>query len=419
MRPRHFLLSLLITALLMPAGTFRAMAQQNAGAASPTVEDSIALLRTEIQRGTIERDRLTRMLAALNQVDSVHKPLYPTWKVLDDDLRNRVNRAFRLRHPEMTGDHDVVVVANPRQGEILDLAVGETHMGRLETKQILSDSLHTEILRGDYQRRAVSLSVEPPRTDAFETEPQYAALTASAFGVKTLFTRGLGLEAVVGQDEVGYHFWSSGDFRVRAILNHLKLGVLLPFPYGYRIDRVVAPLAIKPTLLVGSTGFSGEFEQPFGATRAGIRLTVGELYLGNLTAKVPDSLSAYSLHTTAQLYATHEVRWGDDVFAFTGGIGFHQVTRSIADSAQGSVYTLEKLNSAGPLLRVDYTRIGERLYGASVQLYSSILYLAGWVEVVRNFLFVDAKFYAPILRDPQPWEQKYFFMISPRLQITY
>ncbi len=418
MRPRQLMMSFFLGALLTPAGVVRCTAQQSP-AAAPTVEDSIALLQAQIERGTVERNRLQRMLAALNQVDSVHKPLYPTWKVLDDDLRNRVNRAFRLRHPEMTGDHDVVVVANPRQGEILDLAVGDMHMGRLETRQILSDSLHTELLQGNYQRRPFSLAVEPPRTEALGTEPKYASLTASAFAVRMQFPQGLGLEAVVGQDEVGYHFWSAGDFRIRAILNHLKLGVLLPFPYGYRTQRVLAPLAIKPTLLVGSTGFSGEYEQPFGATKAGVRLTVGELYLGNLSAKVPDSISAYSLHTTAQLYATHEARWGDDVFDFTGGIGFHQVTRGIADSAQGTVDMLEKVNSAGPLLRVDYTRIGERLYGASIQLYSSILFLSGWVEIVRNFLFVDAKFYAPVLRDPRPWEQKYFFMISPRLQITY
>jgi hypothetical protein len=41
------------------------------------------------------------------------------------------------------------------------------------------------------------------------------------------------------------------------------------------------------------------------------------------------------------------------------------------------------------------------------------------VEIVKNFLFVDLKYYTPVGRDPHPWEQKYFFMISPRIQITY
>jgi len=95
------------------------------------------------------------------------------------------------------------------------------------------------------------------------------------------------------------------------------------------------------------------------------------------------------------------------------------VTTNQADSIQSKVNVVDKAEFTSPILRVDYARLGDRLYGGSVQYYSSILYLSGWVEVIRNFLYVDVKYYTPVFRDPEAWEQKYFFMISPRIQITY
>jgi len=414
----HRLVAACLVAAVITASGSDARAQSSPPA-PVTVEDSIALLEGTILRRTADRDQLGRMLAALNVVDSVYKPLYPAWLVLDDDLRERINRAFRQRHPQVSRDTDVVVVASPEGSQILDLSVGSVNLGRLESRQTLSDSLDKEILHGMYQRKAVDLRVEPPRTDALKNEPQYASLAASAFGLRLMFSRGLGLEAAIGREEIGYHFWSSGDFSVRGIVYGLRLGVLLPFPYGYQTLPQSNPLAIKSSMLVGSTGFSGEYEYAFGESKAGIRLSVGELYLGSFTQKVPAGATAYSLHSSGQIYYAHKVLWGNDSFTFTGGIGSHQVTKNEADQTAGRVSVIEKSNFTSPVLRVDYARLGERLFGGTVQYYSAILYLTGWVEVVKNFLFVDVKYYTPVSRDPHPWEQKYFFMISPRIQITY
>ncbi len=414
---RYLLSAFIVTAA--GAGFPCRLAAQQSSPPQPTVEDSIAMIQKTIVRRTADREQLQRMLASLNLIDSVYKPLYPAWLVLDDDLRERINRAFRQRHPGISRDTDVVVIASPDRGRILDVGVGSVHLGRLETPQTFSDSLDKEILHGNYQRKAVDLSTEPLRTDALNAVPRYASLTASAFGLRLMFSKGLGLEAAVGREEIGYHFWSSGDFSVRAIVYGLKLGALLPFPYGYKTPQPSNPLAIKPSLLVGSTGFSGEFEYPFGESKAGVRLSVGDLYFWSFSNQVPKGISAYSLHSTGQIFFAHRLLWGNDSFTFTGGIGSHQVTKNEADEVQGKVNVIARSDFTSPLLRVDYARLGERLYGGAVQYYSSILYLWGWVEVVKNFLFLDVKYYSPIFRGPQPWEQKYFFMISPRLQITY
>jgi len=418
-KTRYLSIMIVGSGILIVLGTRPCTAGPPDPARGTSIEDSLALLQQRIGERILERDQLKRMIASLNQIDSVYRPFYPSWIVLDRDLRERVRRIFRLRNTGVSPDDDLVVVTTPGPTEIMDLSIGDRHLGRLETRQLLSDSLQEVILHKDYQRRMVATPPEPPRTDELGTIPRYATFTASAFATRLLLANGLGVEGIVGREELGYHFWSSGDFSVRAIFQGLKLGVSLPLPYGFDVNQHLDPLSIRPARLVGSTGFSGEYEQSLGSNALGFRLAVGELTAGVITSKVPDSVSAYSLHTTSQLYFSHAEQWGDHAFTFTGGIGYHQVAHDMADRTAGRVNTIEKFDVTSPVLKVEYDYLGERLYGAGIQIYNSLLFVTGWVEVVRHFLFIDLKYYAPAFRAPKPWEQKYFFMLSPRIQISY
>src|SRR5512140_980708 len=181
---KALLLRRIAAAIIVTTGVAAMSAQvaaQGTTAPGASIEDSIATLQNTIVRRTADRDQLRRMLASLNVIDSVYRPLYPAWLVLDDDLKERINRAFRERHPDVSRDTDVVVIANPGRGQILGLSVGSVKLGRLETPQTISDSLNRELLQGDYQRKDVNLRSEPPRTNVLNTEPQYASLAASAF----------------------------------------------------------------------------------------------------------------------------------------------------------------------------------------------------------------------------------------------
>jgi hypothetical protein len=75
--------------------------------------DSVRILSEILQEKRSTRASMMRMLDALNVVDSAYKVHYPTWIVLDEDLRQRVMRMFRFRFPDFTHTTDLIVVTNP------------------------------------------------------------------------------------------------------------------------------------------------------------------------------------------------------------------------------------------------------------------------------------------------------------------
>ena len=405
--------------LWMVAGSAPTTAQVSQPAAPI---DSVSLFRSVLEEKRQDKLRMERMLEALNVVDSVYKVHYPTWVVKDDDLRERINRAFRLRFPDVRRDATVTVIVNPESTELMELSVGSAVMGRRDTQVHLSDSLRSKILSADYDLENVDRTPSKPRTTlTFGVPPKFAGITASAFGAGLLFSNGWGLEAKLGFDEIGYHFWSPGALRVMAIFDRFKLGVIAPMRFGApgTFDQIEA-LSIRPRLLNGPKGISGEFEQLFVTEVVGAKFSIGELTHVTNPANIVDRANIYYLHTIAQLYYTRrDTPFGKDhVFTLTGGAGYHQVARGVSPLGY-KIDTDEKTDFASPILKVEYTRQGSNMYSIGVQYYSSIIFVHTWLELVKNFIFLDVKYYAPIVRGPKPWEQSYFFMVSPRIQVIY
>jgi len=107
-------------------------------------------------------------------------------------------------------------------------------------------------------------------------------------------------------------------------------------------------------------------------------------------------------------------------FVLSGGIGYHQVGESVPEAPGSSALTtVEKHDFVSPLLRAEYTHNGRFRYGLAVQYYSSIFYMKAWIELIRDFMNIELQYYTPLLRDAKPWEQPYFFMISPRISVAY
>ena len=382
--------------------------------------DSVRILSEILEEKRGNRASMTRMLGALNVVDSAYKVHYPTWIVLDEDLRQRVMRMFRFRFPEFAHNTDVTVVTNPEGDELVELAVGSAAMGRQDIRLNLSDSLRTDLLASGYARRIIDPIVEPPRTIAlFGYRPRYAALSASAFGATLLFNNGGGVMADLGYEEIGYHFWSAGSVKAFALFDRLKLGIIFPITQGKTRTDVTQPLAIRPRRLTGTKGMALEYEYPFASQRIGTRFSIGEMNTLSNPEYYIDPNRIYYVHTVAQLfYSRQELVGQTHLLTLTGGLGFHQV--STADlNPDGRFVTSNRDDFVSPILRVDYVHKGENLYGASLQFYSSIVFVNWWSELIENFIFIDLKYYSPVFRSPKPWEQSYFFMISPRIQVIY
>ncbi len=382
--------------------------------------DSVNILQSMLEEKRNDRLRLERMLGALNSIDSLYKIHYPTWVVIDEDLRQRIFKTFGMRHSNVPQDTTVTIVANPDRSEIVEISIGSAVMGRLESHLNLSDSLHQAILGADYPlRRVDAVPAKERKSVLFGSIPKVVSVDASAFNTELLFSNGWGIEAKIGNDEIGYPFWMTGSARVHAIFNQLRIGVMAPFKFGRKQPDILGPLDIRPRRLNGSTGFSAEFDQPLGSDLVGARLAVGELnkfVSGQLTN---DSLPYY-LHTVAQLfYSRHaSLAGGEHLFTFTGGVGYHQIGLGQVQSDK-RITAIKKLNFVSPILRAEYTRHGTRMYGVGVQYYHSIIEVNGWLEFIKNFIYLDLRYSAPIIRGPKPWEQSYFVMISPRFRLAF
>jgi hypothetical protein len=386
-----------------------------------TSADSVRLLQEKLESKQEDRTRMERMLESLNTVDSVYKASYPTWVIVDADLRERVYKTFQLRGHSVSRDEDVTVVTSPNGREIIEVSMGDSRLGRRDTYTNLSDSLQREILTGDYVRKETEPKVLEPRKPAvFGDQPRYAGVYASAFGAGLMFSNTWGIEGKLGYEELGYHFWSTGSVRASAIINNFKIGIVAPITQGKPVPgEELGPLDLRPRLMTGTKGFVSEFAIPFASEQINLFLSVGDLNSASDFSIMADSTATYYLHTAAQASYSRREEVGTHEFTLVGGLGYHQMAYGEVQPDR-SINTTSREDFISPVLRVEYrNRSGSHFYGASLQYYSSIIYLKGWVELIKNLLYIDVQYYSPFLRDPKPWEQPYFVMISPRIQVIY
>jgi hypothetical protein len=384
-----------------------------------THADSVAALENLLEKKKSDTARMHRMLEAVNEVDSLYKLRYPTWIVLEEDMKERIRRTFRVRKIDFPPDGEVQVVANPDTREILEITIGSARMGRNDAYTFMSDSLQDAILEGNYVRKTIDPRPQERRVgQIYGSRPRFASVYASAFGAGLLFSNAWGVEAKMGFEEVGYHFWSTGSLRALAVFDQFKIGVLFPIANGAE-EESVQPLDIRPRKMTGSIGFGSEFIVPFEQASINAVLSIGDIARVTNPRFSTDSSEIYFMHTVGQLSYSHRFDLSPGhVLTATGGLGYHQVAHGFIQPDK-SVLTTDKEDFISPVFRLEYLNRVANMFGASAQLYSSIVHLKGWVELIRNLLYLDLQYYSPIIRDAKPWEQSYFFMISPRIQVIY
>ncbi|MDH4070338.1 MAG: hypothetical protein OEV30_07930 [Ignavibacteria bacterium] len=382
-------------------------------------DDSLTVLNDTLEKRKADAERMERMIDALNQVDSLYKLRYPAWVVLDDDVSERIRRAFRTRKIEYPPGAEIQVVVNPPAGEILEISIGTARMGRNDTRSFLADSLHATIIAGEYNKRMVDARPKDRRVgQLYGAHPRFAAAHGSAFGAGILLSNGWGAEATMGFEELGYHFWSTGSVRGLAVFDQFKIGVVIPIAIGTE-STDTQPLDIRPRKMTGALGFATELRFPWEENAIDLLLSVADVPRVTNFRLLTDSVSFYFLHTVSQASYSRQFDLGKaNLLTLTGGVGYHQMARGVVQ-ADRSVVTADKEDFLSPIVRIEYVNRASNMFGVSAQIYSSVVHLKGWVEIVRNLFYIDLQYYSALFRDPKPWEQPYFFMISPRIQVVY
>ncbi|MBI5474523.1 MAG: hypothetical protein HY961_19475, partial [Ignavibacteriae bacterium] len=342
----------------------------------------------------------------MNRVDSVYELYYPTWLVLDNDMKERIYRAFISRYGACPRDPNVKIVSNGKKDRIVSVAVGTTVMGRLDARTNLSQDLYHDILVANYPMRVIDPIPPPQRIYEEYKTPQFLGVSASAFGATLVFSNGWGLEVKMGNEEIGYHFWSTGNIRLRAIIDDVRIGIVGPIALGGKSPDAIEPLTLRPRKLSGVKGISLGYNHAFEFGDINAEMSVGDLNRSGAGANLVDPIYNYFLRSVAQATYTNHQSLGDGKhrFKLTGGMGFHQINLGETQTDQffgdGSmkILSFQKNKFVSPILRVEYTKVGDRMYGVGTQYYSSILFVNAWAEVLKDFLFVDLKYYAPVFR---------------------
>jgi hypothetical protein len=387
---------------------------------APTTYAQNETLKAELNTARAELRSLEVVMNTLNTSDSSYIVYFPTWMVLDKYTKTSIFSAFRNRGKSFVDDDLVYVIASPDERNIIDLRIGNISYGRLYAQSILDPDLKRELLDRDYAyenetpagyKTSVQMNRRPlPRP----ATPEHVAFNLSAFSGYVRFSNDWGIVGQIGDDELGYPFWSSGQVRMMASYKSLKLGAWLPLHGGLKEIPVAGSLKIRPRLLNGSGGVAGEFEFEWDAVKLRsphVTYTAvgGSFAVGGLTKRRPELLtsnldSLYSLSTVLQAYYALDYAFDDDRHRFTIHLGgtYHRVT--LNSQRDGGIQPSGPTESfVNPLLSFEYKNQRIDWFRLSAQ-YSRLLMVGAWAEIIPYFVFAEVKFSSVVGRDPKPWE---------------
>jgi hypothetical protein len=435
------------------------------------------------------------MIDSAMTIDPDIERYLPRWKIQEADLKIKLAQYFKsLGVPVKETDSMIVTAtfAQPnKEQSILSIRAGRNGVlsGGERTRRELGEGLYQRILD-----RAYAYSVIEPATPVTESERtripsvlyptnarQFIAVSAFRQAVQ-IGTTGARIEHLLGNDEIGYHFWESGqgkaivhypiipldnpDLRANGVPDILTvdLGAAYRMKFGTPNDNflggVITPRRLNGSLgakavarveyrlpQVNDIGFSLNTEIPlskivpseeFSINNSGIVSTVEPFKNG---VRVDSLRVAYFLRTVAQGTVFWET-WLNDYehfFRISLGASYQEFARAsfARFNAKGglerAIYPRDTaVNVAGfvneglihptepedwIVAKVEYLNQSGFPFGLSAQLANRNLLVTGFIPVLPNWLFLEAKFSTPVLREqPAPWELKSFFMISPILR---
>jgi hypothetical protein len=396
----------------------------------------------------------------------------PRWKIQEADLKIKLAFAFRSDGYAVTDADSMVVTAtfpDPGNGsqDLLSIRVGgggASLTGTNKIKSALGDRLYDQILRRAYQHDVIE-PASPLTEETRERIPNVMQpipnvsrqfIVASGFRqVVQLGTTNAWLEHMIGNDEIGYHFWQSGqgkaslhysiiplansDLRSRGVpdILTLQLGV------GYRL-KIGSPNnnelegAVSPRLLNGTPGpkalarieyrlpqvndigFAIFTEMPFSKLNnienirardiATVVTPTREVYAPNSCRNCPDTIrTAYFLRTVAQGMIFWE-NWMNDYehfFRVSLGVSYQEISQAaLRDDANGNLLkgSLQPVDLGALGVDVEHRRLQPSKKELQDWVYAKVEYLnqAGYpfglsAQLANRNLMLTA--FAPVLKN--------------------
>lgn len=388
--------------------------------------DSLAI---QVETAKADLHSLERILAELNIVDSAYAPSFPRWELIEPNLKLRVYAAFRNRGKQFSRDDRIIVIVHPDSQTITDIRIGNVAYGKLFAQTLLARDLKTDLMaeaRNNEPPYGIKSRVsEESNPLAHPTKPDWVSADISLFGASLRFGNEWGIEGRIGNDELGYPFWSSGNTWIMGRYKSIKLGAWVPINGG--IDRPQGGTLVRTSttrLLNGSDGIVGEFEfewEPIRIASESFPYAAigGRFGFGGLSGRREEYLtsnldSLYFISAVVQGYYAFDFLFDEKRQNLNVHLGatYHRVNLGKA-VVVGGKYSIFKAGEPeafiDPYIRIEYRNYRYDRFRVTAQ-YSRLLMFIGWAEIVPPFIYTEVKFSTVVFRKPRAWEhQNYIY----------
>lgn len=438
----------------------RVVSAQGQGSQGQQISNPQSNWADSLRMARAENEALTRILSAIESIDTARQNELIQWIITDRSIRSRVISALRKSGKTISPNSvaEMTVTQKPptlnapdEQMQLLRIVIESIGIyGEPNIKRILGQDLYDKIRsREGYELTLIS-------TQPAQQKIQFVYLDASLFGGQIVFKSGFGFGLRVGNDNVGYPFWLPGTLGTFGMLRRgstdFRLGLEWPLgESGVTPFTISGGLKVKERKLEGVMAFAAMIDQDLGLgddqtgkVRFGAEFVTGfnpvyttfssraslPQYRTNYINKSVNGLekdSLFYMQLSAHAWVTYKMpgTFLKGAYVQVGG-GTHRIDpvtigqKGITtDPINTDIVKGEPLSYFDPLVKVGYIRTGDAgdEFGLSLQ-YCNTLLADAFIKLFP-WLQLEAKYATVIGRDPQKWEWKDYVMISPKIIFNF
>ncbi len=221
-----------------------------------------------------------------------------------------------------------------------------------------------------------------------------------------------GIEARIGDEEIGHPFWTSGNLNFFVLYNQVKIGGHIPFKWGTASSGSLSSIW-KPRQLSGTYGVTAEFDWAF----AGGSLLIG-FPRSDHDGTFPDTAFVYTIKGAGTVWYSFTVNINNTANLLRMKVGLGGEFIGIDEQLRSNGRTIELVPFENrffwsPYGKAEYmNQQFARRFGASLQYFRDWASGSLWMEIIPQQLRVEAKFSTLITRSRHAWEPPYFFTVA-------
>lgn len=230
-----------------------------------------------------------------------------------------------------------------------------------------------------------------------------------------------GGEIRLGVDEINNPFWANGTVSLLATYRRARFGIVLPLGGGKHNLEFFDPFLFRARRLTGARGFLGEIDLgSFGGMMSIRRFSANDLS----AATNPNSFAFVA--GIVNVYYSFGVGLNSSNFVRAKvGAGLHRVTPASvivnsSDPTDLSVGLAQFTNVISPYVKVEYLNKDDaERFKIGLQFYNLTIMLTGSMDVIPGVLSLETKYVWPVGGRIEAWEYPEFFLLSPKLRVTF